>query len=115
MLTRRLFLGGMAATAAATATASEPAAPANPQVDHGIWPQTYHLQVQLPHPANRPLKVDFGIGFFIDRPTETVRCEHVGCGVYIGDHRGMKLRAIAEHKDGNLICRHAAWEGTWSR
>lgn len=85
----------------------------NPPIAVG-WPQEYSLAVKLPQPKNRPLQVMAGLSYWIDRPTEIVRCTHLGLGFYAGEHRGMRLRAIAERLDGKLICKYTAWDGEWN-
>ncbi len=79
------------------------------------WPAQYSLAVKLPQPKNRPTEEQpLGISYWIQRPTEVVECQHVGNGFYVGQHRGMKLRAIAERRGGKLICNYTVWEGEWN-
>lgn len=78
------------------------------------WPAKYSLAVKLPQPKNRPIQNIAGLSYWIERPTEVVECWHAGSGFYVGQHRGMRLRAVAERRDGKLICNNACWNGEWN-
>lgn len=124
MQTRRKFLsvlgGAVAAVTAWTGLRRAVARPVPlsplmtvPPLDG--WPETYSLCVKLPQPIDRPTDNPYGISYWIDRPTVTVECHHVGHGFYVGQHTGMKLRAIAQKRGDRLMCINTAWDGEWRR